>query len=420
MDFLNINDPINGFIFIPKKFLKIIDTLEIQRLRRIKQLSGAPYVYPGANHTRFEHSIGVMANVQKMLETLITGRNVEIDIELRNSAIIAGLCHDLGHGPFSHNFEDILLKLNLDHEDFTKRIINESEIGERIEDIGLDRNTVANLAVGRLNKNGFHFLDQMIAGSIDCDQMDYLSRDSYHCGTSFNGVDAQRIVILADVTPNNDLGFNIKGVATLESMLLRRLNAFRTIYFHKTSRAIQIMLGEAMAKFNEETDLFKFKNIEDYLKWDDITLYYELQRHEKSGKILERINRRDLIKCCYDQPGHVSEEKPKISNSEKIRNEISEKAKIEPELIYIDYPTMTNVPYQHSASLKQNEIPVFSINQQKEKVMEQFENYSLFLNHLKGHYNIVRVYTEKKYKQEVQEAAEKVLKGVTLDSWMIG
>ncbi|MCP4763828.1 MAG: HD domain-containing protein, partial [archaeon] len=335
--------------------------------------------------------------------------------------IIAGLCHDLGHGPFSHNFEEIIIrKMGKDHEDFTNSIIKESEIGDIINEIGINKNKVAELAIGRLNQDGYQYLDQMIAGAVNCDSLDYLARDAYHCGTAANLILKERVITLAGITPQLDLGFNIKGTATLESFLLSRLNSFRSIYFHKTSRAIQIMLGEAMKRYNDDTNSLIFKNVEEFLKWDDITLYYELQHNENSKYLIDRINKRDIIKCCYEKPSSISkgEKKPKTGNPEKIRNEIAEKAKLSPEEIYIDFPKMVSVPYQHSVSIKQNEIPVFSINKDGKKVMERIEDHSLFFEEIKGQYNLVRVYADKNHKQIVNEASKKILLGLTLDEWL--
>lgn len=421
MDLFVILDAISEFIFIPKKFRSIIDSAEMQRLRRIKQLTGAEYVYPGANHTRFEHSLGVMANVQKLLEILRNGKDVEIEQSYFDSAVLGGLCHDIGHAAFSHNFEEIMMsRIGRDHEDFTRWIIKESEIGDKIDALGLDKNIVSSLATGSLENSEYPFLNQVIAGAIDSDQMDYLERDSYHCGLSTSAsVLKQRLMTLVDIMPTRDMGYNIKGVATLESFLISRLNAFRTIYFHKTCRAIQLMLGDAIRIYADETDEFKFKTPEDYLKWDDITLYYNLLHHEKTNKIMDRINRRDIIKMCYEQPSAIikGEEKPKTGNAQKLRKRIAEKAGLYPEEVWIDFPLMASVPYQHSTNLKRQEIPVFSIDNEGNMQVEDIEEHSLFYEQMKGHYNIVRVYSDKKNKPVVHDAAKKILRGHILDDW---
>lgn len=140
---LKINDPIHGFVIFPNFIRKIVDSKEIQRLMRIRQLSGTNHVFPGANHTRFEHSLGVAALAQRLLNNLVTYHGVDLSSDDINNCVIAALCHDVGHGPFSHNFESILLKYNnRDHEDYTEWIITDSELGDIINNLGYDKNSL--------------------------------------------------------------------------------------------------------------------------------------------------------------------------------------------------------------------------------------------------------------------------------------
>jgi HD superfamily phosphohydrolase len=417
--FFHINDPVSGFISVPRKFREVIDSKEIQRLRRIKQLSGAPYVYPGANHTRFEHSVGVMYEVQKQLDFLVNTKGIELSSELYDSTLIAGILHDIGHGPFSHNFEEVLIsKSGQAHEDFTHYLIMNSGIGDIIEKLGLEKQKIANLAQGKLNQEDNFFLDQIIAGPLDCDSRDYLVRDSYHCGTRFAN-HSQRLITLSDITEEGNLAYNIKGISDIESFLLTRLNAFRTIYFHKTSRAVQIMLGEAIRKLSEDINLVEYNTPEEYLQWDDYSLYYELLHNEKSKPIMQRINIRDLLKSCYEKPSIILKDNPKKSFNKKadeIQQDIAAKAKIAVEEIFIDLPFMPSVPYQHTSSLKPNEIPVISVNRKGKKTLVNLDDYSLFFPLIQGYFNIIRVYATRKNKNKVGLAAKKVLEDSTLYS----
>ncbi|MHA1820428.1 MAG: HD domain-containing protein [Promethearchaeota archaeon] len=418
MNYFYINDAIYGLIKIPNSFKKIIDSKEFQRLRRIKQLAGVSFVYPSANHTRFEHSLGVMYQVRTNLDFLMHERNIQIDEDLYNSVIVAGLLHDLGHGPYSHNFEDFIIKnFGITHEKMTEWLIRKSEIGNILNDQGFNSNLIAKLSTGSLNKTSYNFLDHLVSGPIDCDSRDYLVRDSYYCGVPF-GIAPRRIMILSDIMPNSNLGFDIKGLPSIESFIIARFNAFRNIYFHKTSRAVQIMIRDALSKLNKNYDYFKFKTPEDYLKFDDIYLYNLIRQHEETKDISDRIDRRELVKLCYEKPASIekSEENPKKTNPDKLKEEIAQKAKLSPDEIYIDFPRISSVPSQNSKSLRRDEIPLFRRENGLKKPVKM-ENVSIFLEQIKGFYKIIRVYSDPKNRNKVAVAAKKVLVGLTLDDF---
>ena len=180
-----IKDPVHGYVYITQAEKDIIDSYPMQRLRRLRQLAGSEYVYPGANHTRFEHSLGVMYLSGKALENpnisrLVTDEESEV-------SRIAALLHDVGHGPFSHVFEQLLIK-NLDktHEDITTWIVEKSEIKDKLAKIGYDANEVSKLAVGKLRKPGKAFLDQVISSAVDVDKQDFIVRDTFHTGAEYH------------------------------------------------------------------------------------------------------------------------------------------------------------------------------------------------------------------------------------------
>ncbi|MEM4246374.1 MAG: HD domain-containing protein, partial [Candidatus Bathyarchaeia archaeon] len=241
-----IKDPLYGYIRISEFEKEIIDTMPFQRLRRIRQLSGAEYVYPAANHTRFEHSLGSLHLAGLICENM--PRELDgVDVE---SLKTAALLHDLGHGPFSHIFDPILIKyLSKTHEDMTEWLIRESEVSEVLGK-RLDPSRVSRLAVGRLGEGGRPFMDQVISSAFDVDKMDFVVRDSYHTGAEYGYTDIYRLIYNMDVC-DNILTINSSALSTLEAFLLARLESFKTIYFHRASRAAQIMLVKALERARE-------------------------------------------------------------------------------------------------------------------------------------------------------------------------
>src|SRR6266852_4110062 len=166
-----IKDPIHGYVRISEAEKTIIDTRPVQRLRRLRQLAGSEFVYPAANHTRFEHVVGAMHLAGVLSEVLPTNLDSQTQEEMR----LAALLHDIGHGPFSHVFEPLMVRyLGKTHEDLVPWLVNETEIASRLEDAGYNPKTLGKLAVGRLGDKHRAFLDLVICSSVDVDKMDFL------------------------------------------------------------------------------------------------------------------------------------------------------------------------------------------------------------------------------------------------------
>jgi HD superfamily phosphohydrolase len=178
-----IKDPLYGYVAITPLEKDIIDTRVVQRLRRLRQLAGAEFVYPGANHTRFEHSLGAM-HLAGLLAENITEDEMEIQ-----SLRLAALLHDIGHGPFSHIFEEILAKQDRNHEDITTWLIQKSELADILKDGGFDPKDLSRLAIGKLVSKSKLYLNQVIRSSVDVDKLDYIVRDSFHTGAEYGSVD---------------------------------------------------------------------------------------------------------------------------------------------------------------------------------------------------------------------------------------
>jgi HD superfamily phosphohydrolase len=326
----------------------------------------------------------------------------------------AALLHDVGHGPFSHVFEHLLEKfLNQTHEEMTAWIIEKSELGDRINSVGFNPKKIAKLAIGQLAPKGKRFMDQTIQSAVDVDKLDFLVRDTYHTGAEYGNVDVFRLIHMLDVLDEN-LAIDTGALSALESFILARVESFRSIYFHRVSRAVQIMLASAMEEAKDELGLVKFSTPEEYLALNDYTVWTMLKLSEKSRKIMENLERRRLLKCAYDQTFYVKEKTvSKLFSTQEIRNEmrdkIAEEAGIDPKSVVIDVPTLPSVPYHHSVLLEPMEIPIFSKTRDGGKIQQRLSEVSRIYEALKGFINVIRVYTAEKHREKVAEAAAKAL-----------
>ena len=407
-----IKDPVHGYVYITKIEKDVVDSFPMQRLHRLRQLAGAEYVYPGANHTRFEHSIGTMYLAQQ----LVRNPNISQYLSTEETAMIrlAALVHDVGHGPFSHVFEYLLEKyLDKNHEEMTLWIIRKSELSDIIRGGGYNAEAIAKLAVGSLRQKGRTYMDQIIQSAIDVDKLDFVLRDTYHTGAKYGNVDVSRLIQMLDVL-NENLAVNIGALSALESFILARIESFRSIYFHRVSRAAQIMLATAMEKAKDALGLVDYKTPEEYLSLNDYTVWTMLKLCEESRNIMENLERRKLLKCSYDKTFHLRDKTiSKLFSTEEIRNEmrdqIAQKARVDPQTVVIDVPTVPSVPYHHSMLLEPMEIPIFSRTKEGERIAQRLSEISRIFEALRGFINVVRVYTEEKYRDQVAEASTRVL-----------
>jgi len=217
---LDIIDPIHNFVRVYDSELKIIDTPIFQRLRRIRQLSGAHLIYPGAQHTRFEHSLGVMHIASMAGHALYEKGLVSVD-NIQNLRF-AGLLHDIGHGPFSHILEELLQKKRHSHEDIGKVIILKTKSGDLISKNGYDKKFIAKVAFG---DSKLQFLNEVISGALSADIMDYLLRDGYFTGAEHAKIDHNRLTHSLDVYKNK-LALDKSALVNFETMMTSRYQMF--------------------------------------------------------------------------------------------------------------------------------------------------------------------------------------------------
>jgi len=412
-----IKDPIYGYIRLTETEKRILDTGPVQRLRRIRQLSGAEYVYPAATHTRFEHVLGTMYLAGVVSENL----PVRLDEGEKKAVKVAALLHDVGHAPFSHLFEPLLQKyVGKTHEDMSTSIILNSELSKVLQHEGLDPNLVSRLCVGRFEDPKRAYLDQIIRSSVDVDKMDFVLRDSYHTGAGYGGVDIFRLIYTMDVL-NGNLAVDVTALSTLESFILARLESFRTIYFHKTSRAAQLMLLKALEYAKDDLDITQLGSVDEYLALDDDVVWAALRRSAKSRTIVDDLDRRRLLKCAYEKTFFVKDEFlsslfTKDTVRVKMEEEIAHKAKVAVEDVSIDLPSLPSVPYHSAAELEPMDIPVFYRGPNGEKLPQKISEVSKIVDVLTAYMNIIRVYTDEQYRDEVQRASASVLGESALSS----
>lgn len=236
-----INDPVHGFIEIPNDFIyDIIQHPYFQRLNRIKQMGLSSFVYPGAQHTRFQHSLGAMHLMGEAISQL-RKQGHEISSTESDAVRAAILLHDIGHGPFSHSLEHSLVN-DVHHEELSLLMMQKinKEFGGTLD-----------LAISIFqNKYEKHFLHQLVSGQLDMDRMDYLSRDSFYSGVSEGIIGVARIIKMLNLH-DDKIVVDLKGIYSIEKFLVARRLMYWQVYLHKTSVAAEKMLMNILKRAKE-------------------------------------------------------------------------------------------------------------------------------------------------------------------------
>jgi len=346
-------DPIHQFIEVSGCALDIINHPLFQRLRRIKQLAFSDFVYHGAEHSRFGHSLGVYHLARRISEKFIESK----DKEIKEEFCLAALLHDIGHHPYSHSFEKVL-RNNYgadfsDHEEYTVSIIKNTEIGNIIEDNGLSKDNVWRLIKGWYAERGdLQYLNYLISSEFDIDRLDYLLRDSYYCGVTYGLCDLERLLYYL-VPIEDTVVISDKALNAVEVYVLARFYMYTQVYMHKTTRAFDIMLN---GLFNQKLlDELNYPSndaskISDFVYYDDCWLRNMLMKlsRDKSFNLnflSEMILSRNPIRCVIEKSIFTEradvEEHPDyttIKNLYPTKKLLAERAKIEESDIFFDEP----------------------------------------------------------------------------------
>lgn len=301
-------DAVHNYIYVDQPvLLELINSREMQRLRRIKQLGGTHQVYQSAEHSRFCHSLGVYFIVRKMLFNSEIGEYLNDYDKL--TVMCAALLHDIGHGPFSHCFEGAF---GLNHEEYTIKIINgNSEVNSILERFEPSFSKKVSSVIEKTHPN--KILIQMVSSQLDADRMDYLLRDSYFTGTTYGQFDLYRILRVMKVFENK-IVYKVSGVQAIENYILARYHMYWQVYYHPTSRSYEQLM---ISIFRRMKDLYEkgyvFGDIRyllpflkgevdevAYTKLDEsIVLYYFRLLSEGTDKILADLCNRFLERKLF-------------------------------------------------------------------------------------------------------------------------
>lgn len=346
-------DPVHRYIHVRDRVIwDLIGTKEFQRLRRIKQLGTTYLTFHGAEHSRFNHSLGVYEIVRRIVDDVFVNRQ-EWKQEERLLSLCAALLHDLGHGPFSHSFEKVF---GLDHEQFTQQIIlGDTEVNAVLRRVDVDFPKKVSEVIAKTYAN--KLVVSLISSQIDADRMDYLQRDAYYTGVSYGHFDMERI--LRVMRPREEqVVIKQSGMHAVEDYIMSRYQMYWQVYFHPVTRSAEVVLTKILHRakhlsesgytfaqepihfyslFNGEVD------VKDYLKMDEAVMLYYFQCWENEDDEILRdlcsrfVNRR-LFKYVEFHPSNEQ------MNKLMELNVLFKKAGIDPEY-YLVVDSSSDLPY---------------------------------------------------------------------------
>lgn len=320
-------DPVYGYVHVYDQLIwDLIQTKEVQRLRRIKQLGGTYMVFHTAEHSRFSHSLGVYEMARRIIRALMHQETV-LSEEERLLVLSAALLHDLGHGPFSHSFEAVF---SVRHELFTERIIMEdTEVNRVLEGYQKGFAKKVRDVINKTYPNPL--VINIISSQLDADRLDYLLRDAYFTGAPYGEIDVERILRTMRAV-NNKIVYKVSGMHAIEDYLMSRYQMYWQVYLHSAGRSFDLVIQRMLHRVRELIfegyefnchlgaikDLFleEEPSVETYLKFDDSTiLYYASLFAEEKDPILsdlaDRFINRRLLKEVHYTPSDETHEKLK-------------------------------------------------------------------------------------------------------------
>ncbi len=336
-----VRDPLWNNIRLDADTLAIVDTPALQRLRYVRQLGHAFLVYPGATHSRFEHALGAYHLARRALDELEHAGDVRPDPVERARLKLAALLHDIGHYPFSHALEEAGLPR---HEVLAGRHLGSGELAARLAEVGTPPERLLPLIQGTAREP----LAGLIAGSLDVDKLDYLSRDAWMCGVPYGVIDVDRLLGSLTVAPGPDgrptLALHEKGLAALESLLFAKYQMYRNVYWHHAVRSATAMfkrlVRRAIAGGRLAADGVA-------LATDD-GLIHDLMREDSTG-LAHALRERRLAKRALDLPAPELAADPAPWPSEdptlleRVEDQLARDVGLAPGTLFLDLPAKADM-----------------------------------------------------------------------------
>mgnify|MGYP001772755124 CR=1 FL=1 len=366
-----IQDPVHGVIKLEDWQLSIIDTPQFQRLRRVKQLGFANLVYPGANHTRFEHSLGAMHLAGILAKKL----------GMEDEVVASALLHDISHPPFSHSSEKLLKAYSLIHEDIKPAI--KGELKDVIESLGFSIRRIAEIVSGKR--------ESIVSGDIDVDRMDYLVRDSHYTGVAYGIFDISRLV--DKIKFQKGVLIEEGGIKAAESLLISRFMMYPAVYYHHVCRIATKMYERAMERVIDSG--FEAEKL---LDLDDCTAMQLIKSHDP--EFYDFIMNRKLFKrAVYVGRDSVDLKEIMKLSERRIEEKIAEHAGVEQRYVIADIPPIEDVRE-------------FKVRVEIEGRVEKLEEVSKIVKALKSSWIDnwrFGIYTKKEFAEKVRKSAVELL-----------
>lgn len=319
-----IRDPIHGYIEVRPSVERLLDTETVQRLRNVKQLGWTNLVYPGANHSRFEHSLGTYYLASRLASGLSEHERAEIEI--------SALLHDIGHGPYSHDCEQVLEKYMRRGHGNVRPLLEREEIAGILDALSIKPAAIASHIEGQTR------IGQIINGTLDVDRMDYLVRDAYYTGVSYGMVDVDHL--LRNINFYDDaIVLNHRGVKSAEALLMSRFLMYPSVYNHHVGRITGAMFSSALESAIESLQLDPFE----LQRMDDYEVNVRMRNMQGyPAEIIRRLNHRSLFKrALFVGFDAVDRNIVRYAKSyREIEAEIARLAGIDMGYVLVDIPAM--------------------------------------------------------------------------------